>query len=164
MIVRYAILIIALLAARPALAESLDADAARRFVVGKQFAFTCSDGSRGAGRIFGDGSAMGVIQDRGSGQVHSVSLPEGTLRVKGDAICGSLRGLPIEPCFDLDKMDDQSFRGSVSGLDGVYCEFTKVVEQPPRQKWSEPLSLDPERWRRVYTLTLLSQHCMSDGG
>ena len=149
MIARYVILIVALLAGGPALAERLNADAARRFVVGKEFAFTCFDGSRGGGRIFADGSVMGTIQVRGSGPARLVSLPAGTLRVKGDAVCGSLRGIPIEPCFDLDKTGDQSFRGSVSGLDSAYCEFTKVVEQAQRRKWSEPLSLDPEQWRRV---------------
>ena len=115
MITRYAPFMLVLLAARPAVAEPLDANAARRFVVGKQFAFTCFDGTRGAGRIFADGSVMGTIQVRGSGPARSVWLPSGTLRIKGDAVCGSLRGIPIEPCFDLDKTDDQSFRGSVSG-------------------------------------------------
>jgi hypothetical protein len=149
MIARYASFIIALITAWPALAEPLDADAARRFVVGKQFAFTCFDGSRGVGRIFADGSVMGTFQIRGSEPARSVWLPAGTLRVKGDRVCGSLRGIPIEPCFDLDKTDDQSFRGSVSGLDSAYCEFTKVVEQPSRRKWSAPLPLDPEQWRRI---------------
>src|SRR6516225_6597015 len=102
-VARYASLVAALLAAGPAVAEPLDADAARRFVVGKQFAFTCFDGTRGAGRIFADGSVMGTIQVRGSGPARSVWLPAETLRVKGDTVCGSLRGIPIEPCFDLDK-------------------------------------------------------------
>ena len=124
MITRYAPFMLVLLAAGPAVAEPLDANAARRFVVGKQFAFTCFDGTRGAGRIFADDSVMGTIQVRGSGPARSVWLPAGTLRIKGDAVCGSLRGIPIEPCFDLDKTDDQSFRGSVSGLNSAYCEFT----------------------------------------
>src|SRR5215467_4471940 len=106
MITRYAPFMLVLLAAGPAVAEPLDADAARRFVVGKQFAFTCFDGTRGAGRIFADGSVMGTIQVRGSGPARSVWLPAGTLRIKGNAVCGSLRGIPIEPCFDLDKTDD----------------------------------------------------------
>jgi hypothetical protein len=148
MIARYATLIVAVLTTAPALGENLDADAARRFVVGKQFVFTCFDGSRGAGRIFGDGSVMGTIQVRGSGPVHSIWLPAGTLKVKGDAVCASLSGIPIEPCFDLDKMDDQSFRGSISGLDARYCEFTHLSDDPtPRLHRSGPLSLDPPRWR-----------------
>ena len=52
MIARYAIGIVALIASAPALAEPLDAAAAQRFVLGKLFAFTCFDGSRGAGRVF----------------------------------------------------------------------------------------------------------------
>ena len=52
-------------------------------------------------------------------------LPPGTLRVKGEAVCASLRGLPIEPCFNLERIDTNSFRGSVSGLGFAYCEFTR---------------------------------------
>ena len=52
MIARCAIVIVILLAFRPAVAESFIADAARRFVLGKLFAFNCFDGSRGAGRIY----------------------------------------------------------------------------------------------------------------
>jgi hypothetical protein len=149
MIARYAIMIVILLAAGTARAESLDADAARRFVLGKLFAFTCFDGSRGAGRVYGDGSVIGTIQVRGSGPVHSVGLPAGTLRVKGETVCASLNGIPIEPCFDLNRTDDQSFRGSVSGLNFAYCDFThslSVTGRRPRPQPSEPLSLDPTRW------------------
>src|SRR5215510_10053230 len=71
-IARCAIAIVILLALRPAAAESLNADAARRFVVGKLFAFSCFDGSRGAGRIYGDGSVVGTIQLQGVGPVESV--------------------------------------------------------------------------------------------
>ena len=52
MIARCAIVVLTLLASSPALAETLDAEAARRFVVGKLFEFTCFDGSRGAGRVY----------------------------------------------------------------------------------------------------------------
>ena len=49
MLARYAIGIVALLASAPALAQSLDAAAAQRFVLDKLFTFTCVDGSRGSG-------------------------------------------------------------------------------------------------------------------
>jgi hypothetical protein len=107
MIAWYAILIVALLAYGSALAESLDAEAARRFVVGKLFEFTCFDGTRGAGRIYDDGSVIGTIQFRGSGLVRSVWLPAGTLKVKGETVCASLNGVPFQPCFDLNRTDDQ---------------------------------------------------------
>src|SRR5262249_62369503 len=97
MIARCAIVILILLASRPALAESLDADAARSFVVGKLFAFNCFDGSRGAGRIYGDGSVVGTIQFQGVGPIERGSLPSGTLKVKGEATCASLNSLVIEP-------------------------------------------------------------------
>ena len=52
-------------------------------------------------------------------------LPPGTLQVKGEAVCASLRGLPIEPCFNLERTSEASFRGSISGLGFAYCEFTR---------------------------------------
>ena len=136
-------MIVALLASGPALAESLDAEAARRFVVGKLFAFTCFDGSRGAGRVYDDGSVIGTIQFRGSGPVHSVWLPARTLKVKGETVCASLNGIPFEPCFDLNRTDGQSFRGSVLGLDFAYCNFAHRLSIIDRRQPSEPLSLNP---------------------
>src|SRR5260370_27669483 len=90
MIARYGIVIVALLASGSALAESLDAEAARRFVVGKLFAFTCFDGSRGAGRFYSDGSVIGTIQFHGSGPVRSVSLPAGGPKIH--------RATVLRPC------------------------------------------------------------------
>ena len=56
---RVAVVVFTLFAAGSACAESLTPDAARRFVADKLFAFNCFDGSRGAGRIYGDGSVVG---------------------------------------------------------------------------------------------------------
>jgi hypothetical protein len=142
MIAGYAVMIVAALGAGPALAESLSADAARRFVMGKLFEFNCFDGSRGAGRIYDDGSVIGTIQVQGSGPVHSVWLPAGTLRVKGEAVCASLDRIPIKSCFNLNRTGDQSFRGSIAGLDFAYCDFTRRVSvvgtrarpQPPDER------------------------------
>ena len=95
MIARLAIaVVIALLASGSASAETMSAEAARRFVAGKLFAYNCFDGSRGAGRIYADGSVIGTIQLQGSGPVRSVWLPAGTLRAKGDTVCASLKGMP----------------------------------------------------------------------
>ena len=96
MSVKYATVFVAILASDPVLADRLNTDAARRFIVGKQFAFTCFDNSRGEGRVFGDGSVIGTIQVRGSGPAHSVWLPAGTLKVKGETYCASLNDIPIE--------------------------------------------------------------------
>jgi hypothetical protein len=123
MIARFAIVVAALLATGSALAEPMSAETARRFVAGKLFAFNCFDGSRGAGRIFGDGSVIGTVQFGGSGPVKSLWLPAGTLRVKGDTYCASLKGMIFEPCFNLNRMDDRSFRGSISGMSFAYCDF-----------------------------------------
>jgi hypothetical protein len=108
----------------PALAgQMMNADEARRFVSGKVFAFTCFDGTRGAGRILDDGGAAGAVQFSGSGPVHHMRLPGNTLQVRGQAICASIRGIPFEPCFNLDKRDERNFRGSVSGMGFAYCDF-----------------------------------------
>jgi hypothetical protein len=122
-----AVLFTALLTTVPALAEPMTADQARRFVAGKLFAFNCFDGSRGAGRIHADGSVIGTVQFGGTGPVRSVWLPAGTLRVRGEAVCASLKGMPFEPCFRLDRTGAQSFRGSVSGFGIAYCDFTRRV-------------------------------------
>jgi hypothetical protein len=127
MIARFAIVVVTLLAAFPALAEPMNAETARRFVAGKLFAFNCFDGSRGTGRIYGDGSVIGTVQMRGEGPMRAVWLPAGTLVVRGEAVCASLKGMPFEPCFNLNKMDERSFRGSVSGLGFAYCDFTRRV-------------------------------------
>jgi hypothetical protein len=127
MIARYAIGVVALIASAPALAAPLDAAAAQRFVLGKLFAFTCFDGSRGAGRVYGDGSVMGTVQLRGAGSIYSVWLPAGTLKVKGETVCASLSGIPFEPCFDLNRTDDQGFRGSVSAGEGLDAALSRRI-------------------------------------
>jgi hypothetical protein len=107
----------------PALAGMINADEARRFVSGKVFAFTCFDGTRGAGRILDDLGATGSVQFNGSGPIRHMRLPGNTLQIRGQAVCASIKGLPFEPCFNIDKRDDRSFRGSVSGMGFAYCDF-----------------------------------------
>src|SRR5271155_5633130 len=65
----------------PALAAQMNADEARRFVAGKVFAFTCFDGTRGAGRVFEDGGAAGAVQFNGAGPIRHMRLPGNTLQV-----------------------------------------------------------------------------------
>jgi len=107
----------------PALAGMMTADEARRFVAGKVFAFTCFDGTRGAGRILDDLGAAGAVQFSGAGPVRNVRLPGNTLQIRGQAVCAAIKGIPFEPCFNLDKRDERSFRGSVSGMGFAYCDF-----------------------------------------
>jgi hypothetical protein len=87
------------------------------------FAFSCFDGTRGAGRILDDGGAAGAVQFNGSGPVRHIRLPGNTLQVRGQAVCASIKGIPFEPCFNLDKKDERNFRGSVSGMGFAYCDF-----------------------------------------
>src|SRR6202047_1859330 len=108
----------------PALAgQMMNAEEARRFVNGKVFAFTCFDGTRGAGRVLDDGGAAGAVQFSGAGPVRHMRLPGNTLQVRGQAVCASIKGIPFEPCFNLDKKDERNFRGSVSGMGFAYCDF-----------------------------------------
>jgi hypothetical protein len=110
--------------AMPAMAgQTMSADEAKKFVAGKLFAFTCFDGTRGAGRVFDDGGAAGAVQFSGSGPSRNMRLPINTLQVKGQAICASIKGIPFEPCFNLVKNDERSFRGAVSGMGFAYCDF-----------------------------------------
>ena len=44
-------------------------------------------------------------------------------RARASAVCASIKGIPFEPCFNLDKKDERSFRGSVSGMGFAYCDF-----------------------------------------
>jgi hypothetical protein len=138
-----------LLAAVPAIAgETMSAEEARRFVVGKMFSYTCFEGTRGAGRVLHDGSVVGSIQFQGSGPLRYAALPAGTLQVKNDSVCASMRGMPFSPCFNLTKLDEKSFRGAVSGLGFAACEFTRqngrsTVIRSTHNQNNEPLRLRP---------------------
>ena len=112
-------------AVAPVLAETLNADEARKFVANKMFAFTCFDGTKGIGKITDDGAAAGAVQFSGTPQPRNMRLPSNTLQVRGQQICASIKGIPFEPCFNLDKTDKVSFRGSVSGLGFAYCDFRR---------------------------------------
>jgi hypothetical protein len=139
----------------PALAGMMNADEARRFVAGKVFAFTCFDGSRGAGRVLDDLGAAGSIQFSGAGPIRHVRLPGNTLLIRGQAVCASIKGLPFEPCFNLEKRDDRSFRGSVSGMGFAYCDFrhqgasqmlmARAVARPRSLHGSEPRTTGTSR-------------------
>jgi hypothetical protein len=129
----------------PAMAGMMNADEARKFVAGKVFAFTCFDGTRGAGRILDDMGAAGAVQFAGAGPVRHLRLPGNTLQVRGQAICAAIRGIPFEPCFNLDKKDERSFRGSVSGMGFAYCDFHHqgAAQMLMARAVSHPRSLRP---------------------
>lgn len=122
---RIAVVLLGLVASGPVASGELKPEEARRFVVGKLFAFNCFEGTRGAGRIHADGSVAGSVQFGGSGPIRHVTLPPGTLQVKSEAVCATVRGLPFEPCFNLEQTDKVSFRGSISGFRFAYCEFNR---------------------------------------
>ncbi len=153
-------LLVGLLAAVPAVAGEMSVEEARRFILGKLFAYECFEGTRGTGRIYSDGSVVGSIQLQGSGPVRYAHLPAGTIQVKGESVCASLRGLPISPCFSLNKTSDTSFRGAIYGMGFASCQFTRrythaelTEEQRPAHAAakrahaaaapSEPLNLRP---------------------
>lgn len=117
--------IAALFFATSASAESLNAKQARMFVAGKLFSYECFDGTTGVGRINNDGSAAGTIRILGKDPTRYVRLPVNTLYESGDQICAALRGLPFTPCFVLTKTSEFSFRGAVSGMGFMYCDFVR---------------------------------------
>ena len=84
------------------------------------------EGTSGQGRVNGDGSVEGVIRLGGSGPPHHATLPAGTLRVRGDALCAVIGGMSYETCFELDRTDQKSFRGSAPAI-GKFaaCQFAK---------------------------------------
>jgi hypothetical protein len=135
---RLAIVIMGVLAASPLMAESLNPESARAFIAGKLFSYNCFDGTRGTGRIYADGSVAGTIQVRGNGPARQVALPPGTLKVKGSTYCASVRGLPMEPCFNINRTTEASFRGSLYGLGFAYCDFQRSIVRPTavRAAWS----------------------------
>jgi hypothetical protein len=81
--------------------------------------------------------------------VRYAHLPANTLQVKGEAVCATLQGLFIQPCFNLERVSDNSFRGSISGLGFAYCEFTRhggrttVAHSVYRTNSAHPLGLRP---------------------
>ncbi len=123
MLLRVAVVWACVLGVTSAVAEELGPEQARTFVVGKLFAYTCFDGTAGVGRIFSDGSVVGTIRPGGRGEVRFATLPAGTIKVDSGAMCAHLSGLPIEPCFKVQKIDYRSFRGSIAGLGFAYCDF-----------------------------------------
>jgi hypothetical protein len=139
----------------PALAGAMSAEEARRFVAGKIFSFNCFDGTRGAGRILDDMGAVGAVQFSGEGPIRHIRLPGNTLQIRGQSVCASLRGMPFEPCFNLDKTSEVSFRGSVSGMGFAYCDFrnqgatqmmmARAVARPRSHRVEQSGSVDSAR-------------------
>jgi len=129
----------------PALAGQMNAEEARRFVAGKVFVFTCFDGTRGAGRVLDDMGAAGAVQFSGSGPMRHIRLPGNTLQIHGAAVCASIKGIPFEPCFNLDKKDERDFRGSVSGMGFAYCDFHHqgAAQMLMARAVARPRSLNP---------------------
>jgi hypothetical protein len=66
-----------------------------------------------------------VVQMGGNASARYMSLPANTLRVSGQRVCASVKGMLFEPCFNLTQTTAHSFRGAVSGLGFAYCDFTK---------------------------------------
>jgi hypothetical protein len=138
---RFVLVLAGLLYALAAQADELRAPEAKRFIAGKHFAYSCFEGTTGHGRIYADGSVAGYVQIGGSGPRRYVVLPAGTLHVRGDQYCASVRGIPFSPCFNLQKTGRVSFRGSVSGLGFAYCEFSRRSARADLQQRS-PLRLN----------------------
>lgn len=135
--VRVAVLCACVLGVTSVFAEDLAPEQARAFIAGKLFAYNCFDGTSGMGRIFADGSVIGTIRPAGSRQVRFANLPPGTITVTPTSVCAHLPGVPINPCFRVQKTDYRSFRGSIWGLSFAYCDFhqhnprSTLTRRPP---------------------------------
>jgi len=131
-------------AAVPALAGNMGAEEARSFVVGNLFSFTCFEGTSGEGRVYADGSVGGMVRLGASGTSQYATLPPGTLRVRGDAICALVSLIPFEVCFDLDHTGAKSFRGSVPAIGRfASCQFSMQTGRAGMARESVPLSIKP---------------------
>ena len=133
-----------LASAFPAMAGEMTASEAKHFVVEKLFSYTCFDGTRGTARVHADGSVDGSIQVRG-GLPRYGRMPLGTLRVGGDRVCAYLPGSTMQPCFYLERTNDNSFRGSIAGLSFAYCDFTRYQGAAQAGRGEHPLSLTADR-------------------
>src|SRR5262249_24066657 len=125
MVLRFAVAFACVVAAMPVAAGEMKPEEARRFVVGKLFAFNCFDGTNGSGRINADGSVVGMLRLQGQGAYRYALMPPGTIYVRGESVCATVKGMLFTPCFQLTKIDERTFRGSVSGLSFASCQFTR---------------------------------------
>jgi hypothetical protein len=84
-------------------------------------------------------------------------LPAGTIKVDTSSVCAHLAGLPIEPCFRVQKIDYRSFRGSISGLGFAYCDFAQHnprAQMITRTSVSQPAAVPPPPSRPTPIATL----------
>ena len=56
-----------------------------------------------------------------------------------------LRGSMMQPCFYLERTNDNSFRGSIAGLSFAYCDFTHYQGAAQAGHGEQPLSLTADR-------------------
>src|ERR1700730_11633009 len=89
--------------------------------------------------------SMAPVAQAGYSMTWVRQAPGNTLQVRGQAVCASIKGIPFEPCFNLDKKDERSFRGSVSGMGFAYCDFRHqgAVQMLMARAVVHPRSLHP---------------------
>jgi hypothetical protein len=146
MSLRTVVTLAALCAAGSASAGELAPLQAKQFVAGKIFEYTCFEGTTGVGRINHDGSVVGSIRMKGTGQARFVRLPANTVQVTQSSICASVSGMSFTPCFNVVQLDGQSFRGAVNGFGFAYCNFvrrTHHADLSPPPAPSKPRSIAP---------------------
>lgn len=122
--------IMTLCASVPAIAGNIGVEEARSFIVGHPFTFTCLQGISGEGRVNPDGSVVGTIRLGPGAIAQNATLPSGTLRVRGDAMCAAISGLAFEPCFELDRIGTRGFRGSAPAIGPLAsCQFLRKANE-----------------------------------
>jgi hypothetical protein len=115
MLKRAIVVVLALTCMTPALASDLSPVEARRVLVGRLWSFDCSEGTKGFGSIFANGSVRGTMQESGARPI-SHNMPAGTVSMQSDSFCASVPVGPvtIRPCFTFSRIDSNKFRGRVS--------------------------------------------------
>ena len=110
-------LTVGLLAVLPAAAGEMNADEARRFVIGKMFSYTCFEGTRGQGRVNSDGSVAGSVQFQGAGPALRPSAGEHAVRSKARPYAPAAR-TDLPACFNLERVSDTQLPAARSRVSG----------------------------------------------
>jgi hypothetical protein len=115
----------------PALCGELQPVDAQRLVVGRWWSFNCSEGTKGFGMLLEDGAVHITIQEPDRSPVKH-DLQAGTVIMTARANCAFAQVGPVtlRPCFSVDRISSQSFRGRVSSPFWMwalwgrrYCDF-----------------------------------------
>ena len=140
---------IAFIGTGAASAQTLTPEQARAFVVGRTYAFSCFEGTTGAGRIFPDGSVAGTVTFQSQGSARFVRLPPNTVRVRTENVCGFVDGNDLRALLRSGEDRPHHVPRPVGGR-GDHCGATSPASAASTSRWraaARPVP-PPMRWRR----------------